>query len=296
VGSALRLQFKASVDQITANSLQYVRAGKPMTVEVEPDDLVLVTNGSQTADLSLGSMAAPAILRFEGRSSALWKRLAHGRREFGNPEAFFGEAHVGDTAWLTFTVTTTDSAFFELVTEFTGSEPGRGGHMTFKDSSSLITFTIFPQPHFLEQPPAAKIWWGSALYPYRIGNFIKKPMLECSGAEILNEVPAPRLRKRHRRIMGLSTCIPCVLPYAGSVWLPRKRTDRPRAVPIGSTNFGFIGQFAEIPLETIFTMEYSVRSAREAVSTLLKLDAKLPPVYQGRHDPRVLYYALNALA
>jgi oleate hydratase len=290
------IEFKASVDQITANSLECFRNGKPMTVEVEPDDLVLVTNGSQVADLSLGSMDAPAILCSEGRSWALWKRLAHGRLEFGDPEAFFGERHLSDTAWMTFTVTTTNPTFFELITKFTGSEPGRGGHMTFKDSNWLITFTIFPQPHFLEQPPDVKVWWGYALYPYRIGNFIKKPMLECSGAEILQEVLWHlNFAKNTERIIGLSTCIPCILPYAGSVWLPRTRTNRPRAVPIGSTNFGFIGQFAEIPLETIFTMEYSVRSAREAVSTLLKLDAKPPPVYQGQHDPRALYNALNAL-
>ena len=127
--------------------------------------------------------------------------------------------------------------------------------------------------------------------------FHQKADAECSGAEILNEVLSHlNFAKDTERIIGSSICIPCVLPYAGSVWLPRKRTDRPRAVPIGSTNFGFIGQFAEIPLETIFTMEYSIRSAREAVSTLLKLDAKPPPVDQGQHDPRVLYNALNALA
>jgi oleate hydratase len=291
------IEFKASVEEITANSLQYVRDGKSMTVEVEADDLVLVTNGSQTADLSFGAMTAPAILRLEGRSWALWKRLAHGRHEFGNPEAFFGEPHLRDTAWLTFTVTTTDSTFHELMTEFTGSEPGRGGHITFKDSNWLITFTIFPQPHFLEQPPGVKLWWGYALYPDRMGNFIQKPMLQCSGVEILKEVLWHLdFVKDTERIIGASTCIPCVLPYAGSVWLARKRTDRPRAVPIGSTNFGFIGQFVEVPLETIFTMEYSVRSAHEAVSTLLKLDAKPPSVYQGQHDPRVLYNALSALA
>jgi oleate hydratase len=258
--------------------------------------LVLVTNGSQTADQSLGSMTAPAIPRNDGRSWALWKRLARGRREFGNPDAFFGETHLSDTAWITFTVTTTDPTFFELVTKFTGSEPGRGGHMTFKDSNWVITFTIFPQPHFFEQPPDVKVWWGYALYPYRIGNFVKKRMLECSGAEILKEILCHlNFAQDAERIIGSAICIPCVLPYAGSVWLPRKRTDRPSAIPTGSTNFGFIGQFAEIPLETIFTMEYSVRSAREAVSTLLKLDAKLPPVYQGQHDPHALYNALNAL-
>ena len=65
------IEFKASVDHITANSLEYVRDGKPTTVEIEPDDLVLVTNGSQTADLSLGSMTAPETLCLDGRSCAL---------------------------------------------------------------------------------------------------------------------------------------------------------------------------------------------------------------------------------
>jgi len=57
--------------------------------------------------------------------------------------------------------------------------------MTFRDSNWLITFTIFPQPHFLEQPPAEKIWWGWGLYPYRIGNFIKKPMLSAAAQRFL---------------------------------------------------------------------------------------------------------------
>ena len=203
------IEFKASVEEITANSLQYVRDGKSMTVEVEADDLVLVTNGSQTADLSFGAMTAPAILRLEGRSWALWKRLAHGRHEFGNPEAFFGEPHLRDTAWLTFTVTTTNSTFHELMTEFTGSEPGRGGHMTFKDLNWLITLQ-FPQPHFLEQPPGVKLWWGYALYPDRMGNFIKKPMLQCSGLELKEVLWHLGFVKDTERVIGVSTCIPCI--------------------------------------------------------------------------------------
>ncbi len=86
------------------------------------------------------------------------------------------------------------------------------------------------------------------------------------------------------------------VPYAGSVWLLRKRKGRPKVVPKGSTNFGFIGQFCELPLDAVYTMEYSVRSAREAVSTLLKLDAKPPPVYQGQYDVDALHGALKALA
>jgi oleate hydratase len=80
------------------------------------------------------------------------------------------------------------------------------------------------------------------------------------------------------------------------VWLLRTRRNRPQVVPKGSTKFGFIGQFAELPGEAIYTMEYSVRSAREAISTLLQLDAKPPPIYQGQHDADALFQALKASA
>ena len=291
------VEFSPSLDVMTANSLEYVRDGKPMTIEIGSEDLVLVTNGSQTADLSVGSMTTPPKSTFEGRSWALWKRLAQGRPEFGNPDVFFGEQHVRDTQWLTFTVTTSDTTFVELMTAFTGSEPGRGGHMTLKDSNWLLTLTIFHQPEFVQQPPGVKVWWGDALHPDRLGNFIQKPMLNCGGAEILEEVLQHLKFDEHLdTIRKSSICIPCLLPYAGSVWLPRKRTDRPQVVPVGSTNFAFIGQFTEIPLDTAFTMEYSVRSAREAVSTLLKLDAKPPAVYQGQYDLSAIYRALEALA
>jgi oleate hydratase len=66
-------------------------------------------------------------------------------------------------------------------------------------------------------------------------------------------------------------------------------------VPEGSTNFGFLGQFAELLKETIFTIEYSIRSAREAVAILRDTGRPPPPVYQGQHDPQALYGALKVL-
>ena len=56
--------------------------------------------------------------------------------------------------------------------------------------------------------------------------------------------------------MASSVCIPCDLPYVNSVWMPRRRSDRPRVVPEGATNLGFLGQFAEVPQEVAFTIEY----------------------------------------
>jgi oleate hydratase len=82
----------------TVNRLDYERDGAATSVAVGPDDLVLVTLGSQVEDLSVGSMIEAPQPRGNGRSSALWKRLAQGRTDFGNPGLFFGAAQVPSSA------------------------------------------------------------------------------------------------------------------------------------------------------------------------------------------------------
>ncbi len=167
-------------------------------------------------------------------------------------------------------MTDTDSLFFERISALTGAEPGRSGLITLRDTSWLLTFALFHQPEFLDQPESIRTWWGFGMYPGRTGDFIKKPLSACTGGEILDEL-LRHLRfddDDRERVLRSSTCVPCLLPFANSVWLKRTRKDRPPVVPESSTNFGFIGQFAELPGEANYTMEYSIRSAREAVSTL----------------------------
>ncbi|CAL6046299.1 Myosin-cross-reactive_antigen [Hexamita inflata] len=41
----------------------------------------------------------------------------------------------------------------------------------------------------------------------------------------------------------------------------KRRSDRPLPKPKNAVNFGFISQFVEIPRDTVFTVEYSVRAA-----------------------------------
>jgi oleate hydratase len=94
-------------------------------------------------------------------------------------------------------------------------------------------------------------------------------------------------------IMASSICIPCDVPYINNIWLPRHGNDRPPPVPKGSTNLGLIGQYVEMPKDIAFTIEYSVRSAWEAINTLLKRGPAPPPVYQGMLDPGALFDALK---
>jgi len=82
--------------------------------------------------------------------------------------------------------------------------------------------------------------------------------------------------------------IPCMMPYITAFFMPRKEGDRPKVVPNGSENFAFLGQFADTPRDTVFTTEYSVRTAMESVYTLLDIDRGVPEVFNSCYDIRVL--------
>ena len=87
------------------------------------------------------------------------------------------------------------------------------------------------------------------------------------------------------------------MPFINAFFRPRKNSDRPKVVPEGAVNFAFIGQFAETPRDTIFTIEYSMRTGMESVYTLLDIDRAVPEVWGSVYDVRELlravYYALD---
>jgi oleate hydratase len=286
--------FAPALGRITVDRLDYERGGAATTVAIAPEDLVLVTTGSQAADLSAGSMTEVPRPRPSGRSWALWQRLAQGRTDFGNPDVFFGAPRIPDSLWVTFTVTDTGTEFVKQIAALTGSESGRGGLVTLKDSGWVLSLSVFHQPEIVDQPSGTSVWWGYGLYPDRIGNFVRKRMDQCTGAEILEETLRHlRFDKQLDAIMASSICVPCYMPYVNNVWLRRRRGDKPPAVPEGATNLGLIGQYVEAPREIGFTIECSVRTAWEAIRVLLKRGPAPPPVYQGQYDPTALFNALK---
>ena len=288
--------FEPAPARITVNKLDYVRNGGTSSVVVAPEDIVLVTTGSQAADRSTGTMTmAPPAPPNPGQSWALWSCLAQGRRDFGNPDKYFGAPRIADSQWITFTVTTNGAEFVERITKLLGGvEPGCGGLQTLRDSGWVISFSIFHQPEVLGQPKDTYVWWGYGLHPERKGTFVQKSMDQCTGAEILEEVLRNlKFDDQLDTIMRSSICIPCNLPYVNNIWLQRSRGDRPPVVPEGSTNLGLIGQYVELEQDIAFTFEYSTRSAWEAIHQLLKRGPPPPPVYQGQTDPKGLLAALK---
>lgn len=280
---------------ITVSAIACTRDGAAERIPVGPDDLVFVTNGSMTANSTLGSTDAPAVLDTSRPDDSwrLWETLAAKRHNLGNPAAF--DTSIADSTWGSFTVTTKDPTFFKLMESFSGSQAGKGGLITFKDSRWLLTIVLNHQPHFREQPEDTFVWWGYALFPDREGDHVAKKMSECTGREILTEVMGHLGFPQGDQIVRSSIVRPALMPYVTSQFLVRKAGDRPDVVPAGSTNLAFIGQYAEVPDDVVFTVEYSVRTAWTAVAGLLHLDKQPPPAYQGGHDPKVLLEALYTM-
>lgn len=81
---------------------------------------------------------------------------------------------------MSFTVTARGDALLKAVEEFSGNAPGSGALMTFKDSGWLISSTVAVQPYFAGQPEDVTVFWGYGLYPEAEGDYVKKPMKDCT--------------------------------------------------------------------------------------------------------------------
>ena len=284
------LDYRTSGGAFEVIALHFTLKGQAETKQLEDGDLVFVQNGSMTDASSLGSMtSAPAKLKKAPAGSwTLWEKLAEGRPSFGNPAAF--NSCVAQSDWASFTVTLKDPAFFDQMQRFSGNEAGAGGLVTFKDSNWLMSIVLAHQPHFANQPPDVHVFWGYGLFPDRIGNFVVKAMADCTGTELLQEL-CGHLRFDLETV-ATANCIPCRMPYITSMFMPRAPGDRPLPVPPDTKNFAFISQFVEIPQDTVFTVEFSVRAAQMAVYQLLGITKSVPSVTP--HD-RSLHAQFDAL-
>ena len=116
---------------------------------------------------------------------------------------------------------------------------------------------------------------------------------KTTGEEWLYHMGVPE--ERIPEMAAAATTIPAHMPYITSYFMPRALGDRPKVVPDHSKNLAFIGNFAETPRDTVFTTEYSVRTAMEAVYTLLDIDRGVPEVFASAFDVRMLMNAMYYL-
>jgi len=311
LGHGVKFQYKTQVVDVDfsfdgekkqATRIQWIKDGQKGGVDLSSNDLLFMTIGSLTENSSTGDQQTPAKLD-NGPAPAwdLWRRIAAKDPSFGRPDVF--GSHIPESKWQSATITTLDERIPKYIQKICKRDPfsGRvvtGGIVTIKDSSWLLSWTVNRQPHFKKQPDGQIVVWLYSLFVDVPGDFVKKPMQDCTGEEVTQEwlyhlgVPVEDIP--HLASTG-ARCVPVMMPYVTSFFMPRHAGDRPDVVPQGAANFAFIGQFAETTRDTIFTTEYSVRTGMEAVYQLLNVERGVPEVFNSTYDNRTLLAAINRL-
>lgn len=257
------------------SAIQYVKADEPKTtITLAPNDIVIVSLGSSMSGSTTGTntMSPPLdLMEIKGdldENWLLWLELCTKHPKFGNAYNFC--TRMQESRLEAFTVTLKSPEFFNQFIALTGDQPGTGAFVTLKDSSWLLSVSLPQQPLFQDQPSDVQVFWGHAMHPDKEGDFIKKPMVNCSGNEIMMEL-LHHLKFPLEKIIDDSVTIPCVLPRMTTMLLPRTASDRPRIIPEGMKNLALIGHFVEIPDEVVATTDYGVNAAQMAVRQLMGL-------------------------
>ncbi|MGO2916654.1 MAG: oleate hydratase, partial [Leuconostoc falkenbergense] len=305
------VQFDTTVDNIivdfdngqkVAKSLELTVSGQHETRPLTANDLVFVTNGSITESTTYGSHFEPAPVTTEpGGSWQLWENLAAQSDEFGHPSVFYQDLPA--KSWFVSATATIENTeidpYIERLTkrDLHDGKINTGGIITITDSNWLMSFAVHRQPHFKTQKPNETTVWIYGLYSDVPGNYVKKTIVDCSGEEITQEllyhlgVPESKIQQLSKQ-ESINT-VPVYMPFITSYFMPRVMGDRPKVIPDGSVNLAFIGNFAESPSrDTVFTTEYSVRTAMEAVYSLLDVERGVPEVFNSIYDIRELLRAM----
>ncbi|AHY56258.1 Myosin-crossreactive antigen [Bradyrhizobium japonicum SEMIA 5079] len=286
-----------------ATAIRWLENGIEGSLIIGADDLVFMTIGSLTENSDMGDHHTAARLN-EGPAPAwdLWRRIAAKDAAFGRPNVFCG--NIPASKWESATITTLDKRIPAYIRKIAKRDPfsGKvvtGGIVTVKDSSWLLSWTTNRQPHFKRQPSDQVVVWVYSLFVDKAGDYVRKPMQDCTGEEITQEwlyhlgVPVASIPEL---AAGAAKTVPVMMPYVTSFFMPRQAGDRPDVVPKDAVNFAFIGQFAESgERDCIFTTEYSVRTAMEAVYILLKIERGVPEVFNSTYDIRKLLAAMGRL-
>jgi len=291
------VRFEIKDGKKTARAIECRTKNGEMEIPLTEKDLVFITNGSCTEGTIYGDQDHAPLGDAEVRSSgcwSLWKKIAAQDPAFGHPEKFCSD--IEKTNWESATVTTSNEEIIDQIKKICRRDPRTGkvvtgGIVSCRDSSWLLSWTINRQGQFKGQKKDEICVWVYSLFTDVPGNYVKKPMKECTGKEITEEwlyhlgIPVeeiPELAEHH------ANCTPTMMPYITAFFMPRTKGDRPDVIPDGCVNFAFLGQFAETPRDTVFTTEYSVRTAMEAVYGLLGVDRGVPEVWGSVYDIREL--------
>lgn len=278
-----------------ADTFVYTDKKGQHTVQLTEDDFVFITNGGCVENTTEGDQHTAAGFNDTikpGNGWDMWRRIAKVDPSFGHPDKFIYDPQ--KTKWMSATVTTLDMEIPPYIERICQRDPFSGhtvtgGIVTVEDSNWLMSWTVNRQQQFRKQPKDQISVWVYGLFPDKPGNYVRKPMQECTGEEICEEwlyhlgVPDDQIKELAEKH---ANSVPVMLPFIDAFFMPREAGDRPDVVPDGAVNFAFIGEFAETARDTIFTTEYSMRTGMEAVYTLCNVDRGVPEVWNSEYDVR----------
>lgn len=292
------LDFKPSAgNEKTVQKIHYINNGENKEIVVNTNDFVFVSIGSKTADSSEGSMTRPPVTIRNKKDGAwtLWESIVKKQPDCGNPAKITG--NIDHSKFVVFNITSKGRLLEDLIMKFTKNERFGEQHMViFTESPWNLIMHLPWQPFVKNQDKDTTIFMAYALYGDNKGDYIKKAMGDCTGEELITEMCYQfGFMKELPRILKSTQCVPYMLPYVTSMFLPRDQDDRPAVVPQGSTNLSFIGEYTEMPDESVFMVSYSCKTAQTGVYKLLHVDKDITENYNGLYNPWNWYKVLTNL-
>ena len=243
------VRFEITDGKKTARAIECRTKNGDTEIPLTEKDLVFITNGSCTEGTIYGDQNHAPVGDAEVRSSgcwSLWKKIAAQDPSFGHPEKFCSD--IEKTNWESATVTTANEEIIDQIKKICKRDPRTGkvvtgGIVSCRDSKWLLSWTINRQGQFKNQKKDEVCVWVYSLFTDVPGDYVKKPMKECTGKEITAEwlyhlgIPVEDIE----RLSGEEcNCTPTMMPYITAFFMPRSAGDRPDVIPDGSVNAAFL--------------------------------------------------------
>ena len=300
--------FDIAPERKVARRIEWLRGGERGGLDVTENDLVLITNGSPVESTSWGDHHTPAKwdrrIR-EGSLWAMWRNIAAQDPAFGRPDKFC--THTDKSSYESACIRTLDDkipAYIERICQrdpflFDGNIV-TGGLVTVRDSHWLLSWNVEREPHFRNQPHDQLMIHAYGAYSLdRPGNYVKKAMKDCTGEEIVQEwlyhlgVPLDEIGPLAANSV---VCHPCMMPYITAFFCRGVTATGPRWCPrMRSTSGSWASSPRAVRGTCIFTIEYSVRTAMEAVYSLLDIERGVPEPWGSQYDIRALLNSATVL-
>ncbi len=267
-------------------------------IPVAETDMVISTLASMTQNSTYGDNTHKAETNRSQEKGffSVWEKLAARDPKFGHPEKF--ASNIDQSKWMSAFVTIKGYKSFcaDLREKYGYPKDCVTGAISIMDSSWDISFVLYDK-YFACQEDDEDILWFDGLYGERIGDYIKKPMADCTGEEVMQEfLYHLGLLDQYEELMKHTYVSLAMMPYITSQFMPRcSHGDRPYVIPTGSKNYAFIGQYVELDGDVVFTVETSIRTAMMAAYGLTGIDRKVLPLYQGQYDIRWLVMCLKKM-